>query len=377
MMFGASDLRLTPVQWLVALLILVPLLGGAPWLWTHLERFDTGPNYRLPYDLSRDYWLYQRRLRQTVAPTDVLLMGDSVIWGEYVLRNGTLSSFLNSEQQPGGRFHFINAGVNGMFPLALEGLARNYASIPSGQKVFLNCNLLWMTSPQADLSSSKQEHFNHSRLVPQFYPRIPCYRADAAERVGAWIQNQLPLLGWVNHLQDAYFNQKSLPGWTLSDDGGDPPNYPNSWRNPFAQISWVVPSEPAIDPQRGPDSPRHRPWSTQPQGNTQFEWVALDASLQWAAFQRLTLAFRDRGNPLFVMVGPFNEHMLARDNLPACRTLRDGISAWLTANNIPHWTPDPLPGELYADASHPLTDGYRRLARALTADAGFQSWLNH
>ena len=31
-------------------------------VWKHIERFDTGPDYRIPYALSSDYWLYQRRL---------------------------------------------------------------------------------------------------------------------------------------------------------------------------------------------------------------------------------------------------------------------------------------------------------------------------
>ena len=39
-----------------------------PWLWERLERFDTGPDYRIPYQLSKDYWLYGRRLQQVTEP---------------------------------------------------------------------------------------------------------------------------------------------------------------------------------------------------------------------------------------------------------------------------------------------------------------------
>ena len=88
--------------------------------------------------------------------------------------------------------------------------------------------------------------------MPQFFPRIPSYRADAAERFSAIVERHVEFMAWVNHFQNAYFNQQSIPQWTLADDGGDPPHYPNAWRNPFAQITLTVPSAPQNDPQRGP-----------------------------------------------------------------------------------------------------------------------------
>ncbi len=375
MAFGSADLRLTARQWLAVLAIIVPILLLAPALWARIERFDTDANYRLPYDLSRDYWLYQRRIKRELGPNKVLMIGDSVVWGEYVLPDGTWSSFMNRES--GSAPHqFINAGVNGLFPLALEGLVRDYASLPRGQKVVLNCNLLWLTSAQADLSSEKQEHFNHSRLVPQFSLHIPSYRADANERLGAIVQNHVPFLAWVNHLQNAYFQQKNLTGWTLADDGQDPPHYPNAWKNPLTQVKLVVPPAPEKDPQRGPESARHHAWSTKPRGTTRFDWVDLDASLQWAAFQRLVSLLQSRGNQVFVVVGPFNEHMLAEENLPACRKIRDGIVRWLGDHQVTYSAPEPLPSELYADASHPLTAGYELLAKHLFSDKSFRKWLS-
>jgi hypothetical protein len=101
----------------------------------------------------------------------------------------------------------------------------------------------------------------------------------------------------------------------------------------------------------------------------------LDASLQWAAFRRLVELLQARGNEIFVVVGPFNEHMLAEDNLPACRQMRDGIATWLDQHQVPHLAPEPLPSLLYADASHPLTAGYELLAKRMAADDGFRKWL--
>jgi hypothetical protein len=34
-----------------------------------------------------------------------------------------------------------------------------------------------------------------------------------------------------------------------------------------------------------------------------------------------------------------------------------------------------LPSALYADASHPLTDGYKLLAARIYADPNFKAWL--
>jgi hypothetical protein len=175
-------------------------------------------------------------------------------------------------------------------------------------------------------------------------------------------------------LQNAYFGQKSILDWTLADDGGDPPHYPNSDKNPLAQITLRVPSAPAVDPLRGPASPRHKPW-TQNGGPTSFDWVSLESSLQWGAFQRVVATLRSRGDDVFVILGPFNEHMIAPESRAPYLKLRDGVTAWLEENKVPHWAPEVLPSSLYADASHPLTDGYALLAKRTMTNESFQAWL--
>jgi len=371
--FGVNELRLDARQWAAALLIVALVLLLTPWVWERCEKFETGSDYRLPYQLSKDYWLYGRRVSQVVNKNKVLLLGDSVVWGEYVSPDGTLSHFLN--EQAGATNRFVNLWLNGLFPLAQEGLVNNYGRSLRHEKIFLQFNLLWLTSPKADLSSEKEQPFNHSSLVPQFTPRIPCYRADANERLSTIIQQNVPFLQCVGHLQNAYFGQKSILSWTLADDGGSPPCYPNACRNPLAQISLTVPSAPVNDLERGPKSARHKAWSAEGQGPTRFEWVNLDASLQWRAFQRLVQELRARGNAVFVVVGPFNEHMVAEENRATYLKLRGEISQWLKENKIPSAIPETLPSELYADGSHPLTQGYQMLAERIYADPQFQGWL--
>jgi hypothetical protein len=101
----------------------------------------------------------------------------------------------------------------------------------------------------------------------------------------------------------------------------------------------------------------------------------LDTSLQWAAFQRTIKRFRADGNDVLVLLGPFNEHQVAEEDRPAFRRLREGITAWLAANQIPLVAPDTLPSALYADASHPLTEGYAQLAREISRNPTFQQWV--
>ena len=370
---GVNEVRLDARQWATAFLIVAMVLLLTPWAWERWERFETGPDYRVPYQLSKDYWLYGRRVSQVVNKDKVLLLGDSVVWGEYVAPNGTLAHFLNDEA--GVTSRFVNLGLNGLFPLAQEGLINYYARSLRHEKILLQFNLLWLTSPKADLSSEKEEPFNHSRLVPQFKPRIPCYRADANERLSTIVQRAVPFLQWVGNMQNAYFDQKSILSWTLEEDGGSPPRYPNVYRNPLAAISLTVPCAPAEDPKRGPKSTRHKAWSSEGQGPTRFEWVNLEVSLQWRAFQRLVKELRARGNSVFVVVGPFNEHLLAENNRTTYRNLRGDIGEWLKQNGIPNAIPESLPSELYADASHPLTQGYQLLAERIYADPQFRSWL--
>ncbi len=368
-----NAMRLSARQWLVVAAIVTAVLVATPWVWKKIERFETGPDYRIPYALSKDYWLYERRLER-LTPADIVVIGDSVIWGEYVRSDGTLSHFLSEQSgQPG---KFVNAGVNGLFPLAFEGLVRDYSDPVRHRKVILHCNLLWMSSPKADMHTEKEERFNHADLVPQFSPRIPCYKAELNRRFSAVVERHFAFSQWANHLQVAYFGQKNLLAWTLDDEGGEPAQLPNAYKNPVTQITLAVPPEPAVDPERGPTSPRHTPWSTTGESSTRFEWVDLDQSFQWAAFQRLVKLLRSRGNDVLVIVGPFNEHIMAAENRPAFRRLRDEAGDWLARNQITHMMPEPLPSALYADASHPLTDGYQMLADRLSHDVTFQKWVN-
>lgn len=366
-----NEVRLNWKNWLATIGLLAVIVFATPRVWKKVEKFETNSDYRIPYTLSKDYWLYERRLQKVEDPKAIFLLGDSVVWGEYVLPDGTLSHFLNQQT---ASTRFVNAGVNGLYPLAIEGLINSYAPLHH-RKIILHCNLLWMSSPKADLHDPKPQQLNHSRLLSQFQ-KIPSYKADANERFSATFERHVQFLSWVTHLQTAYFEDKSIPAWTLVADENDPPGFPNAYKNPLSRITLSVPSAPADDPERGPASARHRAWTKSGGSPVGFDWVDPSQSLQWAAFQRALAQLKSRGNDVFVIIGPFNEHMINDESKPAFQKLRDAVIAHLQTTQTPFAKPAVLASDLYADGSHPLTAGYQTLATELQKDPVFQQWLS-
>jgi hypothetical protein len=368
-----NEMRLNLRLWVIVLAIVTLVIVATPRFWKQIERFETGADYRIPYQLSNDYWLYNWRLQKIAAAKPVVVLGDSVVWGQYVKSDGTLPHFLNQQSSEPDRF--VNAGVNGLFPLAMEGLVRYYGTPLHDRKVIVVCNFLWLSSPKADMQTKKAENINHASLLPQFVPRVPCYQANANERLSAVIDRNVSFLGWVNHLQDCYFHQQSILQWTLAEDPNQPRCYPNSYKDPLAQIALAVPSGQVDDVDRGPGSPRHKPWTAIGVNKSAFAWVELASSLQWAAFQRTVTLLQARGNDVLVIVAPFNVHMIAGESVPGYTAVHDGAVAWLKENGIPYVAPGELPSALYADASHPLTAGYEMLARSVGQAESFRTWI--
>ena len=95
-----NGMRLSARLWLGVTALVALVLLVTPSLWKKIERFDTGPDYRIPYVLSKDYWLYERRIER-IPSTNIAVIGDSVVWGEYVQPGGTLSHFSTKSYQTG------------------------------------------------------------------------------------------------------------------------------------------------------------------------------------------------------------------------------------------------------------------------------------
>ena len=349
---ASNAMQLSARQW-AGLAALALALGLAiPALWPRLEAFPSEPDYRMPYALSHDYWLYDRCTREAAARCDTLVVGDSVVWGQYVLREQTLTHFLNERA---GRARFANLGLDGAHPAALAGLIEHHASGLRGKTVVLACNLLWLSSPQHDLQEKKEFDFNHPELVAQFFPRIPCYRADVSTRLGNVADRNSAFAAWTRHLQQVYFARASIPEWTLE----------HPYENPLRAITLTLP--PPGNKLRHPPVP----WTQQDIAPQDFPWVELDSSLQWRSFRRAVDTLRERHNRVVVLLCPFNEHLLTPESRVRFAALKSEILASLRRDGTAFVAPDLLPSESYADASHPLATGYRQLADALLADPAF------
>ncbi len=358
--FTSNAFRLSTAQWLVVGMLLVGIGWALPNLWPSVERFDIDLRGRMPYQLSNDYWLWSCASEQAVDEGKTLVLGDSVVWGQYVAPDGTLSHYLNELAERAGRDEqYANLGLDGAHPAALAGLIEHYGSAIKDRSVILQCNLLWLTSPKHDLRTEKEFRFNHPRLVPQFRPEIPCYVAGRNERLGIVLERHVGLFSWANHLRMTYFDSKAIASWTLA----------NPYRIPLAAMALRVPASSKkieADPQ---------PWTQRGMDQADFPWVPLEESFQWRRFRHAVDVLLARGNRVLVVVGPFNEHMLLGDSAGRYAKLRAGMAEWLASRDVPHVVPPVLPSGTYADASHPIASGYKQLAEWVVAQEAFATFV--
>ncbi len=344
--FSSNNIRLTVKQWIFVAVFCIATIVTMPALWTRFEKFSPGDDYRIPYQLSNDYWLYDRYSKLACSKYKTVVVGDSVVWGHYVPKNQTLSHYLNELTDTN---NYANLGVDGMHPAALEGLLRYYGKDIKNKNVILHFNLLWLSSPLHDLQSEKEFHFNHPKLVSQFTTKIPCYKASFSSRFAIALERPFIFPAWTSHLNVTYFKNLNMPAWTLD----------NPYRNPLAAIDFNLPDTDTYQKTEALETP-----ASETSGGG-FEWVQADTSLQWKFFRNCIRLLQKRGNNVFVLVGPFNENKLSGESKDEYMKLKGDVETWLKQNNIAYAAPPALPAELYNDASHPTAEGYKMLAEEL------------
>lgn len=355
--FSSNSVRLSGREWIAVAIISLAAFYFGPALWGKLGELEPGPDYRMPYKLSTDYWLYSQLCKNACSQYETVLIGDSVIWGHYVPADGTLSHYLN--EYP-GQDQFANLGVDGFHPAALWGLLKYYGRDITNKKVILHLNPLWMSDKKQDLQTEKEYRFHHPKLVPQFNPKIPCYKESWSDRVIISLGRHVDFPAWTSHLRTAYFENMDVPAWTI----GHP------YENPMKAVAAELPVAKEDNPTD------ESSWNERGMGKRNFLWVELETSLQWNLFRRTVDLLKARNNTVFVLVGPFNEHMLKGESIDVYNKMKDGFEDWLRRNNIPYFMPEPLPSKLYSDASHPLAEGYALLAKQLFENDSFVSFLH-
>lgn len=375
--YGSNEIRLSHRWWVILIVFIFVLLFIMPEVWTKIEKVQFGKNYRIPYSLGSDYWMYKQYSRFLSKQQNITIIGDSVVWGHYVVSTQTLSYFL-TELSDG--IEFANAGLDGIHPVAMEGLIRYYGTTIRNKKVILHCNMLWISSPSADLQFTTEElkmkvknskawsrqkesrlrHFNHPKLARQFISCVPRNEADFTTRVEYAIGRNIPFYAFVTHLRCVYFEGKDIISWISV----------NPYKNPIKRFSQLLPL-PNEEPIPPPDK---RPWTER---GLEFNpsWVLLQSSYQWQAFCRTLELLERRGNQVFIVIGPMNEHMFSGTALDTYKSIKNEIEQWLHSRETLYFSPSVLPSNLYADASHPLAEGYKAIAKDLIENAQFRKFV--
>jgi hypothetical protein len=337
-------IRLSPGEWLVVMVVVTVAVAVAPRLRPAFVAPETSGDGRIPYRLSEDYWFVARYAERAVREADGVVLGDSVIWGAHVPKDRTLTHFLNRRR---GGYRWANLGIDGGHPAALAGLVKHHATAVADSTVLLHLNPIWMSSPRHDLTDEKEFRFNHPDLVPQFRPRIPCYTADLSSRLGVVVRRRVGISGWSRHLQHALFDGRSLPEWSVDHPG----------ESPFARFG------SAASRVRGEPVEESVSWFERGLGPQSYPWVEPADSLQWRFFRRTIEILQRRGNRIVVLLGPVNRHMLTAQSDARYAALEAELETRLASAGVPLVAPEPPASELYADASHPVGEGYRRIAR--------------
>src|SRR5438132_4990727 len=70
----SNAVRLSGRQWIFVGLLTLAMVIVLPRAWTKAEKFEFESDYRVPYELSTDYWHYARFARIAAENSDILAL---------------------------------------------------------------------------------------------------------------------------------------------------------------------------------------------------------------------------------------------------------------------------------------------------------------
>ena len=343
------------------MLIVIPLalavsLWLLPYLWERSEKYDfQEPDFRISYDLRDDYWSYRQWGDYAAEKYDVMFVGDSVVWGMYTDNFHTLSHYYNEKK---GEPAAANLGIDGLHPVALEGLMADFGRGLRDRKIYLYFNALWLNSDKFDLTYRplidedgvpEKLTVMHPRLIPQFDRSIEGYGEPLKKRMSAAMERNLPLYSLLNHLRGVWYDNKSLAEWMLA----------NPTDNPLTRPGFAL---SAVEREH---KNRATPWNKPRAFEVSYDWVPAERSLQLNAFIRTAQLLKERGNDVTIVIGAFNTHMLDERSLEAYEKLVSDAEDRFDDADLEYLELETLPSESYADASHPLDIGYENMAEQI------------
>src|SRR6185503_5849853 len=117
-------LNLSLRDWLAVILLVTAMAAVVPLIPFRPRRTIVDRDYRMPYAMSSRYDLFRRFTALSSSQFPTILVGDSVVWGQFSERDETLAHYLTElPRQP----RYIHAGLDAMHPVALAQLLEHHA----------------------------------------------------------------------------------------------------------------------------------------------------------------------------------------------------------------------------------------------------------
>jgi hypothetical protein len=342
---SANALQLSPREWLAALGLLAGILLVFFALRPKIASPQLAADYRIPYPLTDHYDLYERYSVLAASRYDVLLVGDSVVWGQCCDRDQTLAHHLNSLS---GSERFANLGLDGMHPVALSLLLQYHAPGISGKQVVLQANPLWYisTGPQR---GREELLLNRPHLGPRIGPTLASYHEKIAQVLGSAL-GKLPVARTLGLAAGQLASQRlEVLSWSLE----------HPYENPLKTLTYLLP-EPEKRAPRPPPVPFARLLAQE-----NALWEELETSVQWAEFKHAVEILEERGNRVFIVLGPLNEAILTPASRSAYAGIKRQMEQWCQRTGHRYAVAEPPPSEAFEDICHPTGAGYLELAKRL------------
>jgi len=251
---------------------------------------------------------------RSAAQFPTILVGDSVVWGQFADRDETLSHYLNFlTAQP----RFVNAGLDGMHPIALAELVEHHASALQKKDVVLQMNPLWLMIPKGPVPRELSDPLqNRPGLVPRLAAGTNGTYQEKIEAAVARVLDGSPIDWWIDRIADT---RADFLDWSMD----------HPYESPAMAMSAGLPASEDTYPVK------KRPWKGTESAKLDYGWPVLHQHPQWKAFLRILNLLESRQNRILVLLGPMNEKMMKPAMLEGYLRLKKEIEEQIVSRGIP------------------------------------------
>ncbi len=356
---NSNSVILSPMEWGITVLLFVGICAVCYLGWFRWERFESGDDYR-PLcwaEKMNNYWSHYRWARYASTRYKVAMIGDSVIWGQEVDNNQTITHYLNERY---GENIFANMGIDGLNQAAMRGLIKYYGKYYTN--IILQFTPYWLADVNRDLRGNI-ERFRHPRLVPQFHPRIRYNSYTLNERLSYKIEHYTCIFPLVRHILTTYFDNKSVAAWMID----------HPYRNPFSALTFRAGEVTREKRGRGLN------WEAANMKLQDFQYLSPEESVQFECFLETIEMLKKRKVHFFILLGPYNSSILTPVSRERLDVLVGKVKQTFDELEVPYFEAGPgFSSDQFADgAGHMLYSGHDSLAQRLFEDARFRTWLQN